>query len=191
MPFRAPLQRDTTNHSCLFDLGVPLRGPRSVSQSPGYLSRDPRLAPAARRTQTTATTTATDALRSILLDNAPAGLAAVVRRSGHRKARTVIAWHRTGFRLCWRWRSRGRRGRPKISAEIRNLIGTMAVENVGWGAPKIHGELLKLGFAISECTVARYLRRLRRRGDPGHTGLRFSPIIVRQSPQWISLPFRQ
>jgi len=89
------------------------------------------------------------------------------------KPETVIAWHRTGFRLYWRWRSRGRRGRPTISAEIRNLIGTMAVENVGWGAPKIHGELLKLGFMISECTVARYLRRLRRRGDPGQHWLTF------------------
>jgi hypothetical protein len=89
------------------------------------------------------------------------------------KPETVIGWHRAGFRLYWRWRSRRRGGRPKISAEIRNLIGTMAVENTGWGAPKIHGELLKLGFEISECTVARYLRRLRRPGDPGQRWLTF------------------
>jgi hypothetical protein len=68
------------------------------------------------------------------------------------KPETVIGWHRTGFRLYWRWRSRARGGRPKISTEIRNLIGTMAVENAGWGAPKIHGELLKLGFEVSERT---------------------------------------
>ena len=87
------------------------------------------------------------------------------------KPEIVIGWHRAGFRLYWRWRSRRRGGRPKISAEIRNLIGTMAVENAGWGAPKIHGELLKLGFEISERTVARYLRRLRRRSDPGQRWL--------------------
>ena len=88
VPFRAAV---TTCYKrvirALFDLGVPLRGPRSLSQSPGYLCRDPRLAPATRRTQTPATTTATDTLGSVLLDDAPAGLAALVRRSGHRKAR--------------------------------------------------------------------------------------------------------
>ena len=89
------------------------------------------------------------------------------------KPETVIGWHRAGFRLYWRWRSRQRGGRPKISLEIRTLIRTMAVENVGWGAPKIHGELLKLGFEISERTVARYVRRLRRRGDPGRCWLTF------------------
>src|SRR5438876_820706 len=56
---------------------------------------------------------------------------------------------------------RPRGGRPKVSEEIRTLIRRMAVENVDWGAPKIHGELLRLGFTISESTVARYLRRLR------------------------------
>src|SRR5262245_28441955 len=89
------------------------------------------------------------------------------------KPETVVRWHRAGFRLYWRWRSRQRGGRPKISLEIRTLIRTMAVENAGWGAPKIHGELLKLGFEISECTVARYLRRLRRRGNPGKRWLTF------------------
>ena len=68
---------------------------------------------------------------------------------------TVVGWHRTGFRLYWRWRSRPQGGRPKITAEIRALIRRMAEENAGWGAPKIHGELLKLGFEVSERTVAR------------------------------------
>jgi hypothetical protein len=86
---------------------------------------------------------------------------------------TVIGWHRAAFRLYWRWRSRRRSGRPKISLEIRTLIRTMAVDNAGWGAPKIHGELLKLGFEISERTVARYVRRLRWRGDPGKRWLTF------------------
>lgn len=83
------------------------------------------------------------------------------------KLETVIGWHRAGFRHYWRWRSRPRCGRPKAAEEIRTVIRRMAGENAAWGAPKIHGELLKLGFVISERTVARYLRRLRRRGDPG------------------------
>ena len=89
------------------------------------------------------------------------------------KPETVIKWHRQGFRLYWRWRSRARGGRPKIGDEIRCLIRRMAAENLDWGAPKIHGELLKLGLEISERTVARYLRRLRRRGDPGKRWLAF------------------
>jgi len=79
------------------------------------------------------------------------------------KPATVVTWHRKGFRLYWRWRSRQQGGRPRVSAEIRNLIRKMKLENAGWGAPKIHGELLKLGFKISERTVARYLRGLRPR----------------------------
>ena len=86
---------------------------------------------------------------------------------------TVVGWHRAGFRLYWRWRSRPRDGRPKISKEVRTLIRTIAAENSGWGAPKIHGEMLKLGFQVCERTVARYLRRLRRRGDPGKRWLAF------------------
>jgi len=84
-----------------------------------------------------------------------------------------VGWHRAGFRLYWRWRSRPRDGRPKISKEVRTLIRTIAAENSGWGAPKIHGEMLKLGFQVCERTVARYLRRLRRRGDPGKRWLAF------------------
>ena len=76
---------------------------------------------------------------------------------------TVIAWQRKGFRLYWRWRSSPQGGRPRVSEEIRNLIRDMKLENAGWGAPKIHGELLKLGFNVSERTVARYLRGLRPR----------------------------
>jgi putative transposase len=89
------------------------------------------------------------------------------------KPETVIAWHRAGFRLYWRWRSRPRRGRPRITEEIRVLIRRLAQENPDWGAPKIHGELQKLGFVVSERTVARYLRRVARRGDPGKRWLAF------------------
>jgi hypothetical protein len=76
------------------------------------------------------------------------------------KPATVIAWHRAGFRLYWPWRSRSRGGGPRVSDEIRTLIRRMRSEDSGWGAPKIHGELLKLGLQVSERTVARYLRRL-------------------------------
>jgi len=72
---------------------------------------------------------------------------------------TIIRWHRAGFRAYWRWRSRNRVGRPKVSAELRTLIGEMSRANALWGAPRIHGELLKLGFEIAQSTVARYMCR--------------------------------
>jgi putative transposase len=89
------------------------------------------------------------------------------------KAETVVGWHRAGFRFFWRWRSCQRGGRPKVTAEIRSLIVRMAQENSDWGAPKIHGELLKLGLEVSERSVARYLQRVRRRGDTAKRWLTF------------------
>jgi hypothetical protein len=71
------------------------------------------------------------------------------------KPETVIRWHRKGFKLYWSWKSRNRGGRPPIDGEIRALIGRMARKNPTWGAPRIHGELLKLGFDVSEATVSR------------------------------------
>src|ERR1700680_4546547 len=68
---------------------------------------------------------------------------------------TIIRWHRAGFRAYWRWRSRNRVGRPKVSAELRTLIGEMSRANALWGAPLIHGELLKLGFEIAQSPDAR------------------------------------
>ena len=83
------------------------------------------------------------------------------------KPETVVRWHRAGFRLYWRWLSRRRElGRPRIGSEIRQLIARMASENPLWGAPRIHGELVKLGFDVSERTVSRYLGRVGRKGDP-------------------------
>jgi transposase InsO family protein len=78
------------------------------------------------------------------------------------KPETVVRWHRQGFRLYWRWKSRNRGGRPPIDPEIRSLIRRMARENATWGAPRIHGELLKLGFKVSEATVSRYMPRRRK-----------------------------
>ena len=78
------------------------------------------------------------------------------------KPETVIGWHRKGFRLYWTWKSRSRSGRPRIDAEIRTLVDRMARENPTWGAPRIHGELLMLGFNVSEATVSRYMPRRRK-----------------------------
>ena len=72
---------------------------------------------------------------------------------------TIIRWHRAGFRAYWRWRSRNHVGRPKVSAELRTFIGEMSRANPLWGAPHIHGELLKLGFEVAQSTVARYMCR--------------------------------
>jgi putative transposase len=70
------------------------------------------------------------------------------------KPATVVQWHRRGFRLYWRWRSRSRQiGRPKTSTEIRQLIGQMSMANPIWGVPRIHGELLMLGIEVSQATV--------------------------------------
>lgn len=72
---------------------------------------------------------------------------------------TVVKWHRMGFRLFWRWKSRSRVGRPRATPELRALIRRMAEANPTWGAPRIHGELLKLGMAVGQTTVARYMPR--------------------------------
>jgi putative transposase len=83
------------------------------------------------------------------------------------KPQTVIGWHRQGFRLYWRWKSRNKGGRPRVDPEVRALVRRMAKENATWGAPRIHGELLKLGFDVGEATVSRYMPR--RRKPPSQT----------------------
>jgi transposase InsO family protein len=80
------------------------------------------------------------------------------------KPDTLLRWHRTGFRLFWRWKSRRRAGRPALSADIRSLVRRISQENPLSGAPRIHGELLKLGIEIAQSTVAKYMAR--RRGPP-------------------------
>jgi hypothetical protein len=77
---------------------------------------------------------------------------------------TVLRWHRAGFRSYWRWKSRRRPGRPVVSAEIRELIRAMSLANPLWGAPRIHGELLKIGIDVGQTSVAKYMAR--RRGPP-------------------------
>ena len=80
------------------------------------------------------------------------------------KPETLICWHRTGFRAYWCWQSHPRGGRPRAPADIRKLIHEMSVANPLWGAPRIHGELLKLGIDVGQTTVAKYM--VRRRGPP-------------------------
>jgi hypothetical protein len=77
---------------------------------------------------------------------------------------TLVRWHRAGFRGYWRWKSRPLGGRPQIDPELRVLIRRMSRENRLWGAPRIHGELLKLGFEVAQSTVAKYM--VKRRGPP-------------------------
>jgi Integrase core domain len=83
------------------------------------------------------------------------------------KPETVIRWHRAGFRAYWRWKSRPRGGRPKTPLEIRDLIREMSLANPLWGAPRIHGELLKLGLDIGQTTVATYMAKGRRPPSQG------------------------
>jgi hypothetical protein len=77
---------------------------------------------------------------------------------------TVLRWHRAGFRAYRRWKSRGRPGRPKIDPDLRDLIRKVSKENPLWRAPRLHGELLKLGFELAESTVSKYM--IKRRGPP-------------------------
>ena len=79
------------------------------------------------------------------------------------KPETVIAWQRRGFRCYWRWKSRpGEPGRPTINSEVRELIRKMSLANPLWGAPRLHGKLLKLGIEVSQATVAKYMARQRK-----------------------------
>jgi len=81
------------------------------------------------------------------------GLAQVVQPE------TILRWHRAGFKVFWRWKSRNRVGRPKVDPELRDLIRRMSGENPLWGAPRIHGELLMLGFEVAQSTVSKYMMR--------------------------------
>src|SRR5712672_3417306 len=95
---------------------------------------------------------------------------------------TLVRWHRAGFRCYWRWKSRPLGGRPQIDTELRALILRMSVENPLWGAPRIHGELLKLGFEVAQSSVAKYM--VKRRGRPARDGGP-SCITTRQTlPPW-------
>lgn len=101
------------------------------------------------------------------------------------KPATVIAWHRKGWRLYWRWKSRpGKGGRPGTPIEIVDLIRRISYENPLWGAPRIHGELLKLGIVVSEPTVAKYMIR---RGKP--PSQRWRTFILNHLPDIVAIDF--
>jgi putative transposase len=101
------------------------------------------------------------------------------------KPETVVAWHRAGFRLFWTWKVwRGQAGRPVISRQVRDLIRKMCRENPGWGAPRIHGELLKLGIDIGESSVSKYMVRCRK--PPSQTWRTF---LENHAKQLVSVDF--
>ena len=77
---------------------------------------------------------------------------------------TLVRWHRVGFRCYWRWKARSLGGRPQIETNLRVLIQRMSIENPLWGAPRIHGELLKLGFEVAQSSVAKYM--VKQHGPP-------------------------
>jgi hypothetical protein len=101
------------------------------------------------------------------------------------KPETVIKWHRTAFRFYWRWKSRSKGGRPKVSREVIALIIQMANENPEWGAPRIHGELMKLGFNICESTVQRYMPKKGKRNK----GQNWKTFLQNHSKEIISIDF--
>ena len=96
---------------------------------------------------------------------------------------TLVRWHRAGFRRYWRWKSRNLGGRPPIEAELRTLIRRISAENVLWGAPRIQGELLKLGFTVAN----RRSQNIWSEGKAhlGRAGERFSATTHRTLPRWI------
>jgi hypothetical protein len=81
--------------------------------------------------------------------------------------RTVVRWYRAGFRWFWRWKSQSPSGRPRVPIETRRLIREMSLANPLWGAPRIHGELLKLGIDVGQTSVAKYMARRRRPPSQG------------------------
>src|SRR4030088_251257 len=91
---------------------------------------------------------------------------------------TLVSWHRAGFRRYWRWKSRRRGGRPRIEIELRVLIRQMSRENLLWGAPRIHGELLKVGFELAQSSVAT-------EDHPARGGGPFCETTRRTLPPWI------
>ncbi len=94
------------------------------------------------------------------------------------KPETVIAWHRKRFQFYWRWKSKYRLGRPEVNSEVRDLIRKMSLANLLWGAPRIHGELLKLGINVSQATVAKYT--VRQRKPPSQTWRTFPANVRRE-----------
>jgi transposase InsO family protein len=101
------------------------------------------------------------------------------------KPETVVTWHRRGFRWYWRWKSRGRPpGRPTVPREVIDLIRAMHTANPTWGAPRIHGELLKLGIEVAQSTVSKYLPRSQRPPSQG-----WRTVLCNHLPEMIAVDF--
>src|SRR5262245_19174471 len=101
---------------------------------------------------------------------------------------TVVRWHRAGFRLFWRWKSRRRLGRPAVPTDICQLIREMSIANPLWGAPRIHGELLRLGIDVGQTSVAKYIW-CAREGRRRRAGRLFSATTQMGSRRWTCLWF--
>jgi hypothetical protein len=97
---------------------------------------------------------------------------------------TLVRWHRAGLRRYWRWKSRCLGGRPQIDADLRALIRRMSADNPLWGAPRIHGELLKLGFEVAQSSVAKYMTK---RGGPPAQG--WSTFLRNHAPNIAAMDF--
>src|SRR4029077_16232217 len=95
---------------------------------------------------------------------------------------TLVRWHRAGFRRYWRWKSHNLGGRPPLDAGLRALIRQMSIENVLWGAPRIQGELLRLGFAVAQSTVAKYMAK---RGGP--SGQTWGTFLRNHAPHIVAM----
>jgi hypothetical protein len=105
---------------------------------------------------------------------------------------TLVRWHRAGFGSYWRWKSRPRGGRPQIETDLRALNRQMSMENPLWGAPRIHGELLKLGFEVAQSSVAKVHGQATRSSKSGMAHLSAEPRAghcchgpVRRSDHWL------
>jgi len=164
--------------------------PSVPSLSPILADRKSCSASAVGGFQTPALSSETDSVGQDLLD-LPTPLLVFVEDGAH-GGKTVVRWHRLGFQLYWRFLSHVRKpvGRRPVTREIRDLIFRMVAENPTWRAPRIHGELVMLGFAVSERSVSRWMRRAPRPYEPGQRWLAFLHIIARPSPPWISSPCR-
>src|SRR5580700_9993304 len=123
---------DSCSKSSLFSCG----DPSLLSQSKRYCSRSPRPPTTGRRAETKTAAAKVELLGQTLLDGTPPVFMPLDGRLGPVKPETVVGWHRAGFRLYWRWRSRPLGGRPKITKEIRVLIRTIGAREPGLGCPE-------------------------------------------------------
>src|SRR3989442_304371 len=132
------------------------------SPAPGVGAGEPRASAATRRVEGAPAAAAAHGDGPDVLGRAVEALEELRNSLQMVRPETVVGWHRQGFRRYWAWKSQRRRGRPAIRTERRDLIRRISRANPLWGAPRIHGELLKLGLTVSQATVSKYMLRPRR-----------------------------